>query len=73
MANDIHMNPGPHFQSNFFNFMNWNLNSLAEEKFERVRLIEAHNSVFNYDVISIMVGLNFLSKILPEKICLLMN
>ena len=25
LSNDIHLNPGPHFQSNFFNFMSWNL------------------------------------------------
>ena len=27
--------------------------SLAKDNFQRVRLIEAHNSVFNYDLISI--------------------
>ena len=30
--------------------MNWNLNSLAKDNFQRV---EAHNSIFNYDFISI--------------------
>ena len=53
LANDVHSNPGPQFQNNFFNFMSWNLNSLAKEKFQRIRLIEAHNSFFNYDLISI--------------------
>ena len=53
MSNDIHMNPGPNFQSNFLNFMSWNLNSLAKDNFQRVRPIEAHNSIFNYDLISI--------------------
>ena len=33
--------------------MNWNLNSLATENFQRVQLIEAHDSIFNYDFISI--------------------
>ena len=33
--------------------MSWNLNSLAKDNFQRVRLIEAHNSIFNYDLISI--------------------
>ena len=33
--------------------MNWNLNLLTKENFERVQLIEAHNSIFNYDFISI--------------------
>ena len=53
LSNDIHLNPGPHFQSNFFNFMSWNLNSLAKDNFQRIRLIEPHNKLFNYDLISI--------------------
>ena len=53
MSNDVHLNPGPHFQNNVFNFMSWNTNTLAKGNFQRVRLIEAHNSIFNYDLISI--------------------
>ena len=52
ISNDIHLNLGPHYQNNFFNFMSWNLNSLAKDNFQRVRLIEARNSIFNYDLIS---------------------
>ena len=33
--------------------MSWNVNSLAKDEFQRVTLIEAHNSIFNYDLISI--------------------
>ena len=33
--------------------MNWNCNSLAKDDFYRLGLIEAHNSVFNYDLISL--------------------
>ena len=33
--------------------MSWNVNSLAKENFQRVRFIEAHNSILNYDLISI--------------------
>ena len=33
--------------------MSWNLNSLAKDNFHRVNLIEAHNSLFNYDLVSI--------------------
>ena len=33
--------------------MSWNVNSLAKDNFQRVRLIEAHNSIFNYNLISI--------------------
>ena len=53
LSNDIQLNPGPHFQNNFFNFMSWNVNSLAKDNFQRTRLIEAHNTLFNYDLISI--------------------
>ena len=53
LSNDIHSNPGPHFQNNFFNFISWNVNSLAKDNFQRTRLIEAHNTLFNYDLISI--------------------
>ena len=55
---DIHPNPGPinsgrHSQHHLFNFMTWNLNSLAKDNFQCVSLIEAQNSIFNYDLISI--------------------
>ena len=53
MSNDIEKNPGPRYRQNFFNFMNWNLNSLATNNFGRIQLIEAHNSIYNYDLISI--------------------
>ena len=53
MSNDINLNPGPNFQNNSFNFMTWNVNSLAKDNFQRGNLIEAHNSIFNYDLISI--------------------
>ena len=33
--------------------MSWNVNSLAKDNFQRVRLIEAHNSLFNYYMVSI--------------------
>ena len=53
LANDIEMNPGPQSRNNIFSFMNWNLNSLAKGDFERIPLIEAHNSIFGYDFISV--------------------
>ena len=53
ISNDIEQNPGPGYHSNFFRFMNWNLNSLATNDFARVQLIEAHNSLYSYDLISI--------------------
>ena len=55
LSNDIQLNPGPqpNLQNNCLNFMNWNLNSLTKDNFHRVDLIEAHNSIFNYDLISV--------------------
>ena len=53
LANDIELNPGPPSQNHFLNFMNWNLNSLVKGEFERVSLIEAHNTIFDYDLISV--------------------
>ena len=33
--------------------MSWNLNSIVKDNFHHVSLIEAHNSIFHYDLISI--------------------
>ena len=33
--------------------MIWNLNSLVKDNFGRVDLIEAHNTIFDYDLISV--------------------
>ena len=52
IANDVETNPGD-FANCFFNFCNWNLNSLAKDDFSRVELLEAHNSVYNSDIISV--------------------
>jgi len=68
LSNDVHLNPGPYSQNNCFNFMSWNVNSLAKENFQRVGLIEAHNTIFNYDLISICeTSLNDSVK-LPESL-----
>ena len=53
LLDDVHQNPGPPFHNSFFNVMSWNVNSIGKDGFQRVRLIEAHNSIFNYDLISI--------------------
>ena len=53
LSNDVQLNPGPPYNNNFLNFMSWNLNSLTKNNFERVHLLEAHNSLHEYDLISI--------------------
>ena len=58
ISSDVHPNPGPilrnsQFGSGFFSFCNWNLNSLSTNEFYRISLLEAHNTNFNYDIISL--------------------
>ena len=53
LSNDIHLNPGPDYHSNFFTFMSWNLNSLTKDDFKRVELLEANSTIFNYDIIAL--------------------
>lgn len=36
LSNDIELNPGDHYHESCFSFMNWNLNSLPKNNFERV-------------------------------------
>ena len=52
LSNDIESNPGP-YQNGFLKFMNYNINSIAKDNFQRINSIEAHNSLFNYDIISL--------------------
>ena len=59
LSTDIHPNPGPPpitnqaFSNGFFSFCNWNLNTLSKDNFNRISLLEAHNTLFNYDIISL--------------------
>ena len=32
---------------------NWNVNSSGKDDFQRIQLLEAHNSIYNYDLISL--------------------
>ena len=54
---DIHPNPGPvhsnNFAGGFLSFCNWNLNTLSKDDFTRITLLEAHNTEYNYDIISL--------------------
>ena len=52
LSNDVERNPG-YVKNELFTFCNWNLNSLGKENFSRVELIEANNSLFDYDLISL--------------------
>ena len=49
LSGDVEPNPGP----DTLKFCCWNLNSIAAHDFLRVSLIEAYNSIYNYDLIGI--------------------
>ena len=46
--------------------MSWNLNSIVKDNFHRVSLIEAHNSLFNYVLISICDSVELPETLLDE-------
>ena len=52
LSRDIELNPGG-FINGFFNFCNWNVNSLSKDNFHRAQLLEARDSIYNYDLISL--------------------
>ena len=50
LCGDVEINPGPET----LDFCTWNLNSITAYDFLRVSLMEAYNSVYNYDLIGIV-------------------
>ena len=48
--------------------MNWNLNSIVKNNFERVQLLEAHNSLFDYDLISLCETSLNESAVIPDPL-----
>ena len=58
LSSDVHPNPGPlpvssEFANGFLSFCNWNLNTLSKDNFSRVSLLQAHNTICKYDIISL--------------------
>ena len=60
LSNDISENPGPSYplqtssdHISYFPFCNWNLNTLGKGDFSRINLLNAHNSIYKYDIISL--------------------
>ena len=70
---DVELNPGP--RKDMFQYLkicHWNVNSLLAHNFQKVSLIEAYNSLRNYDFICISESfLN--SSIAPNEQSLCMN
>ena len=60
-SGDVETNPGPET----LNLCTWNLNSLTAYNFLRVSLIEAYNSVYDYDLIGIVE--TYLDSIIDEN------
>ena len=64
LSSDIETQTGPYFNEGFFSFCKWNINTLSKNDFQRVFFLEAHNSIFNYDIISLCeTSLNHASKV----------
>ena len=53
LVNDIHLNPGPHYQTNFLNFMSWNLNTITKDNFEVFDSLKLTTLYSTTDLISI--------------------
>ena len=68
LNNDIELNPGDYLRNGFLSFCSWNINTLSKDNFQRVSLIEAHNSLFNYDIISLCETSQNDSIIIPQKL-----
>ena len=47
---------------------NWNLNTLSKDEFSRVSLLNAHNSIYKYDIISLCETSLSENEIVPENI-----
>ena len=54
-AGDVHSHPGPNHNS--LKFCHWNLNSILTRDKIKISLIEAYNSIFNYDLFAISESL----------------
>ena len=52
LSGDVHPKPCP-CHGNTFKFCHWNLDSIAVNDFIKIPLIEAYNSVYNYDIIAL--------------------
>ena len=76
-SSDVETQPGPGpmcfndpkgFSDSFFSICNWNINTLSKNDFQRISLLEAHNSIFKYDIISLCeTSLNEDTKV-PENV-----
>ena len=78
LSSDIETNPGPNssgtaapangFSNRFFSFCNWNVNTHSKDEVQRVSQLEAHNTFFQYDIISLCeTSLNETTKV-PENL-----
>ena len=78
LRNDISGNPGPQCTNNtwgggggglpYFSFCNWNLNTLSKDEFSRVSLLNAHNSIHKYDIISLCETRLSVNEVVPANI-----
>ena len=66
LAGDIELNPGPQTE-NSVRFFHWNLNGICARNGVKIPLIEAYNSLYKYDVITVSQSM-LDSKVRDEEI-----
>ena len=50
LSGDIEINPGP-TNGNSLSVCHWNLNGIAAHKFIKISLLEAYNTIHDFDII----------------------
>ena len=74
LNNDISEHPGPQYNNNtgevspYFSFCNWNLNTVSKDEFSMVSLLNAHNSIHKYDIISLFEPSLSKNEVVPVNI-----
>ena len=51
LSGDIESNPGPPKADKVFSVCHWNLNGIAANSFAKISLLEAHNAIYDFDMI----------------------
>ena len=51
MSGDIETNPGPNNETKSISICHWNLNGISTQNFVKLSMLEAYNSIYDYDII----------------------
>ena len=51
MSGEIETNPGPNNETKSISICHWNLNGISTQNFIKLSMLEADNSIYDYDII----------------------